>query len=252
MTTSSAPQIISRQDAKASGLPRYYTAKPCPAGHMAERFVSTCGCVECVKAAKSAWAKANPEKVKAYMGAWTEANPEKRKANGAAYYERNPAKYMAKSAAWREANPDKVSLASVAYYEANAEAVKVGVRNYQARKGNAPGSHTVGDIAALHRQQNSRCNACGADFAQVKVHVDHIVPLAKGGANGADNLQLLCGPCNQSKGTKDNDAFLREMKAFGALIGASGRARFEARGQEHDDLVLAVALALWQPTESKS
>jgi len=31
---------------------------------------------------------------------------------------------------------------------------------------------------------------------------DHIVPLAAGGPNVADNLQLLCRPCNRSKGAK--------------------------------------------------
>jgi hypothetical protein len=63
-------------------------------------------------------------------------------------------------------------------------------------------------------------------------------------------VALESGSLMIARGMPAGDAFLREMKAFGVMIGASGRARFEARGQEHDDLVLAVALALWQPTES--
>jgi hypothetical protein len=71
-------------------------------------------------------------------------------------------------------------------------------------------------------------------------------------ADDCERLQvaLESGSLMVARGMPAGDAFLREMKAFGVLIGTSGRARFEARGQEHDDLVLAVALALWQPTES--
>jgi hypothetical protein len=65
-------------------------------------------------------------------------------------------------------------------------------------------------------------------------------------------VALESGSLMIARGMPAGDAFLREMKAFGVMIGATGRARFEARGHEHDDLVLAVALALWQPTESKS
>lgn len=40
-------KIISRKDAKAKGLKHYFTGKPCPKGHVSERFVSKYNCVEC-------------------------------------------------------------------------------------------------------------------------------------------------------------------------------------------------------------
>jgi 5-methylcytosine-specific restriction endonuclease McrA len=43
----------------------------------------------------------------------------------------------------------------------------------------------------------------GAEAPGVIMHIDHIVPLAKGGKNELDNLQLLCGKCNLKKGAKD-------------------------------------------------
>jgi hypothetical protein len=33
------PEIISRAEAKARGLTRYFTGKPCKYGHIAERYV---------------------------------------------------------------------------------------------------------------------------------------------------------------------------------------------------------------------
>jgi hypothetical protein len=44
-------QIISRAEAKAKGLNRYFTGKPCKHGHVAERQVFNATCVDCERAA---------------------------------------------------------------------------------------------------------------------------------------------------------------------------------------------------------
>lgn len=43
------------------------------------------------------------------------------------------------------------------------------------------------------------CTYCGSE---TKPHVDHIVPISRGGSNDFINLTTSCGPCNQSKGPK--------------------------------------------------
>ncbi len=55
----------------------------------------------------------------------------------------------------------------------------------------------------LYGQQEGKCKGCNTLFAYRHFHVDHIVPKAKGGADGKENLQLLCGSCNMIKGDKD-------------------------------------------------
>jgi len=45
-----------------------------------------------------------------------------------------------------------------------------------------------------------RCGACRC--AMRDYHVDHVIPISRGGSDNPENLQLLCPPCNLSKGSK--------------------------------------------------
>ena len=48
-----------------------------------------------------------------------------------------------------------------------------------------------------------RCVICGASASDgVKLHVDHIIPVSKGGKTEASNLRTLCERCNLGKGDK--------------------------------------------------
>jgi len=55
------------------------------------------------------------------------------------------------------------------------------------------------------KRDNFKCRACGsspADDPGVKLQVDHIIPVSKGGETILGNLQTLCKDCNLGKGTK--------------------------------------------------
>lgn len=48
-----------------------------------------------------------------------------------------------------------------------------------------------------------RCQLCGATAADgYKLHVDHIIPVSKGGKTEMGNLRTLCERCNMGKGAK--------------------------------------------------
>lgn len=59
----------------------------------------------------------------------------------------------------------------------------------------------------LLEKWNRTCAYCGAQ--NVPLQVEHIVPRASGGSNRVSNLTLACQPCNQKKGSKPIDEFLK-------------------------------------------
>ena len=68
-------------------------------------------------------------------------------------------------------------------------------------------------------RQSGLCGGCGVRFEKRNMTVDHIVPRAHGGTDHLDNLWLLCGACNSSKGTLSQEQFLRKrMKPHAAAF----------------------------------
>lgn len=48
-----------------------------------------------------------------------------------------------------------------------------------------------------------RCQICGSEQSDgVKLHVDHIVPVSRGGRTVPSNLRTLCDRCNRGKRDK--------------------------------------------------
>lgn len=66
-------------------------------------------------------------------------------------------------------------------------------------------------LAAILKAQKNRCAICRISFDKAKRHVDHIIPVARGGSNDPSNLQYLCASCNVRKGAYDPLDFMRKL-----------------------------------------
>lgn len=70
------------------------------------------------------------------------------------------------------------------------------------RRARVRGRYTGKDVKGLYVAQGGLCKRCGRHLAIYGYHVDHVVPIARGGLNVVGNLQLLCPACNLRKGKR--------------------------------------------------
>lgn len=240
-----AAALITRKEARAQGLTRYLTGNACPHGHVAERLVSTCGCVECVrlkanarnlpggsrqpKGIRAANARARSDARAKGMLRYLSAAPcgrcgqsERRTSTAQCivclenwrreWRKRHRADENERERTRRLATPDKVRASYKSWQSTDkGRAVKARLqRERRARLRGAGGKHTAADIDEILAAQNGRCAYCRTDLRS-GYEVDHIIPLAKGGTNGRRNIQVLCPTCNRHKRTKDPIQFAQEM-----------------------------------------
>jgi 5-methylcytosine-specific restriction endonuclease McrA len=163
-----------------------------------------------IRAKKAAYRAVNPEKIKSQEAAYRANSREKFAVRRKEYRLRNLEKVKALEAASRARNKEKRAAHNVAWRADNPDKVRAINRNRHARKRMAEGHNTAEDIQRIYTAQNGKCAYCKVKLNN-KFHVDHIVPLAKGGSNWPANLQLTCGPCNSRKKDRDPLDHAREL-----------------------------------------
>jgi 5-methylcytosine-specific restriction endonuclease McrA len=104
-------QIVTRADALASGLTRFFTGKPCKHGHLSERTSVNGGCIACnAITALALYHDETPEKRaerNERTKVWKDAHREQVRAEGRAYSQA----HREQANAWKAANRDKLNAA---------------------------------------------------------------------------------------------------------------------------------------------
>ena len=150
-------------------------------------------CKSCSKRNSKKWWVENPGKSKEYGRKRAEKNPEREREYARRWRKNNPEQSREKSRKWRKNNLEK-SMASD--------------QRRRARKSNAVGTSSAEQIKARFQYHENRCYYCGDN--ESGLHIEHRIPLSRGGSNWPANLVPACPSCNLSKNTKTEKEFINQ------------------------------------------
>lgn len=119
-----------------------------------------------------------------------------------ARYAKNPEPFKVAARVYYQNNKDACKERMKLYTSKNRGRVNAIIQNYYARKREAGGELSSDIRETLWKVQRGLCNMCGTDLSTVVVHIDHIMPVSRGGTNVDSNVQLLCKSCNSRKGNR--------------------------------------------------
>lgn len=184
---SNPPKIVTRREAIATGLQRYYTGKACAQGHIDFRTTKDRKCDSCNRMRSKNWREVNPDKVKKFNDQYYTSHGARLKASQREWNRRNAEYATAYAAKFRKDNPDVARN----WRQANKELVCL----YRARRRAALLQRTP--AWSEHDAIRQFYLACPPGC-----HVDHIIPLRGklvSGLHVLKNLQYLSSTDNMKK-----------------------------------------------------
>lgn len=98
-------------------------------------------------------------------------------------------------------------------YQIRYNKTKKGNANLRTKSARRNRHNSTGDLTAIQWQNileifDFKCAYCGSTE---KLSMEHIVPVAKGGAFTKSNIIVACQHCNSSRGSKDLDEWLKHV-----------------------------------------
>lgn len=176
-------ELISRKEAKAAGLKRYFTGKPCMRGHIDERETRKSMCVQCIYEYRHTPGFMAADRARAAH--WAANNRARAREKTREWVAKNPTRAAAATKKWKRNHPDLVA--------AWESIPRVRRRGYP--DAIVPGI-TGHDLEPFYAKAR-RLSLEGTEH-----HVDHIIPLSRGGKHHPDNLQVISAVSNMKKGAK--------------------------------------------------
>jgi 5-methylcytosine-specific restriction endonuclease McrA len=119
-------------------------------------------------------------------------------------YHENKEKMIQKNREWRNRNPEKSKLSSVKWRKKNPQKTISQSSIRRGRQRNAISeidTQSAGIIKSLYLARKRISECCGILF-----HVDHVIPISRGGLHIPQNLQIIPAKTNLQKSNKIIDS----------------------------------------------
>lgn len=150
-------------------------------------------CKTCKKVRDKARYEKNTAQIKEKTKKWLEANSDRNRKTQAEYRAKNPELCAGTSKKWKMLHPEAVSIQR---------------QNRRSLVKAASGKLSDGIVEKLLNLQKGLCPCCKKKLGN-SYHLDHIIPLALGGSNSDENIQLLRSTCNMQKNAKHPVDFMQ-------------------------------------------
>lgn len=171
--------IITKAEARAKGLKRYFTGKPCKHDHLSEQYIGNGGCVKCHT--KRFTSEENNRRSKMF----NERRPEYAKERSRLYGKNNREQYLKNNKKWRDGNPHKLRE----YTETRNGYIKIAKPLWADDE----------KIKLIYQQRDLLTEQTG-----IVHHVDHVIPLMGENVCGLHVENNLCVLTIDENLTKSN------------------------------------------------
>lgn len=172
---------------------------------------------------KKQWQQENHEELALKHKQWREENKEKISLQQKQYREENKEKTSLYQKQWREENKEVIALKAKQWHDENKEREILRRKSYMKTpigriiQRNAKHKRRTitkqGDVTTAQLRKlldnATHCFYCNNPLTPNNVHIDHYVPLAKGGLHTITNLRVACKQCNTQKSDKTPEEFLK-------------------------------------------
>jgi 5-methylcytosine-specific restriction endonuclease McrA len=153
---------------------------------------------------KVKWQRANLDKLKKASSKYRQTHPDYH----LTYYAANSEKKIEYQRKWREANPSKFYEYVKKWQKSNPERYRNITRNCNARRRGSIGSFTEEEEMQLFTWQQGACHYCGNFlYSNMPYHIEHKIPITRGGTNYIENIAISCPDCNRHKHDKTEEEF---------------------------------------------
>ena len=143
-----------------------------------------------------------------YSARYRARHPDRFKATMARYNASHRKQLGVLRRAWADKNKDRLKDLRKKRYLKNPRLGSIYFQNRRARKRVNGGTLSVWLADKLFKLQRGKCACCGQKLG-TDYHLDHRVPLVRGGKNEDSNMQLLRKKCNLEKHAKDPIDFMQ-------------------------------------------
>lgn len=207
--------------AREMGLPRWRAPVACPTHGTYERRTNTSTglCIECDNERRRKWYAENRERAVDGVRLWQARNDERYRELKRRWIEGNRERERERLRRWDRDNRERRGMITRRWQAANPDAVRAVRHRRRARKHNTIAPLTTPELRALDARTfvpvdehgAGLCPVCFAELTRSTAHLDHDVPLSRGGAHSLDNVAYVCGPCNLAKNTRTMQEFRIEQ-----------------------------------------